>query len=129
MYCGPPRAVRKMDAEGTHNSHKGTSSVKKNEKSNEYDMKQLRVLRRALEYLDEHGTSVQAYSLSILVLLLTCCPTRIACSSFLLMFRQNQHDRYNDTYIFCCIQLNLHMLLLFLSAWPKVQKLNGQGGL
>ena len=68
IYSEPPRAVNKLDAEGTHNAHKGANTVRKKGKPNEYDMKQLRVLRRALEYLDEHGTSVQAYSVYILVL-------------------------------------------------------------
>ena len=62
MRSGLPRSVNKSDAVDTLNSQKGNSSVKQNGKSNEYDMKQLRVLRRALEYLDEHGTNMQAFA-------------------------------------------------------------------
>lgn len=72
MHSGLPRSVNKSDAVDTLSSQRGTSSVKQNGKSNEYDMKQLRVLRRALEYLDEHGTNMQALAFLLLVLVLAC---------------------------------------------------------
>jgi hypothetical protein len=73
-HSGLPRAVNKSDAVDTLSSQKvGTSSApKQNSKSNEYDIKQLRVLRRALEYLDEHGMNMQALAFHLLVPALAC---------------------------------------------------------